>query len=750
MKKIKNWCLVALSIAMFSACSDGDDASPVTPPDEKPDTEIKGEMKSKLLSGVVRDTDGNPLSDVTVKSGLSTSTTNEAGLFSFDKVNVVSGRMVVRFSKDGYFDVVRSLTTEEAWDVVLCKKENNDISQSIAYASSKAQELKAAKMKIEMPEDGYMVDKTGKPYTGQVNAEVVYLDPNNENFAEMMPGGDLSAIRSDGSDAKLLSYGMTAVNMTDANGNKLQLKEGASATLTFPIPEGMDENLPASIPLWSFNEATGVWEEEGVATLQGDVYVGQVKHFSWVNLDYPEEQAVVEGYVKDVNGKPVKNVRLHIGQVSLKTDDRGYYRQDVVAETPFDIIVKSQNYGNYRNEYRKRVPALAKQETRRIDIELPAIHTVSGRIVNKAGGANIATLWIKFDGPMAPTFVTKNDGIFYLYAPEGYIGSATLNVLTLDGDVIEREITLGGGDVNVGDIVISSEVGDGGQVTVRLSDGTTAFMEIENPGMESFCGVIVVDDRLMVVPNEESDENRTFYLQLDGYSPSKKNYQNGLVSVTDQEKMLYSENSTDIVVNRKSDKFVFDLDGIGAYMDEASGKYDMGAKYTANRVTIDLAMIAKTFRNVQPKQVGLPAFTPVLASAAPLVMNITEGDKRVGTGGAVYYNGSFNDFKTLEAQADKSGIKKVDVDGDDEGSYRDVMYFSNNKYIMLSYYDEGTIVDEDFTPFADDDPQIMVTVLENVSSSILFSRTAQVDGTAKIQAIKKMMPFRKLHRSGKK
>ena len=120
-------------------------------------------------------------------------------------------------------------------------------------------------------------------------------------FEGMMPGGDLSAQRTDGSSTMLLSYGMTAVNLTDNNGNKLQLKEGSEATLTFPIPVSMKDNLPASIPLWSFNEKTGLWEEEGLAELKGDVYVGKVKHFSWVNLDEPSDTAwVVMGESADV------------------------------------------------------------------------------------------------------------------------------------------------------------------------------------------------------------------------------------------------------------------------------------------------------------------------------------------------------------------------------------------------------------------------------------------------------------------
>jgi hypothetical protein len=98
---------------------------------------------------------------------------------------------------------------------------------------------------------------------------------------------------------------MTKVEMKDNAGNALQLKDGKEAQLTFPIPESLKDKTPNQIPLWSFNESTGLWEEEGIATLQNGVYVGTVKHFSWVNLDWPETRVTVNIKVKTTTGKVV-------------------------------------------------------------------------------------------------------------------------------------------------------------------------------------------------------------------------------------------------------------------------------------------------------------------------------------------------------------------------------------------------------------------------------------------------------------
>ncbi|MDE7117024.1 MAG: carboxypeptidase-like regulatory domain-containing protein [Bacteroidaceae bacterium] len=733
MKRLSILCSLALSLCMFQSCKLEENEQPGVKP-SKPEQVVNGEMKNILLSGIVKDTEGNPVADVTVSTGSSVATTNASGLFSFSKVDVVEKRSVVRFTKSGYFDVVRSVEVEngDSWNVVICKKDNSEFSSKATYASSAPKDLEAAKMKVSLKQNGYVTDATGKEFFGEVNAEMVYLDPNNENFADMMPGGDLAAVRTDGSEAQLVSYGMTAVNLTDNNGNKLQLKDGQPATLSFPIPEGMTENPPSTIPLWSFNESTGLWEEEGEAILVGDVYVGQVHHFSWWNLDYPEKQGTVEGYVKDALGNPIKGITLHVGQVTTKTDSKGYYKQAVPADTDFEIVVRSADYGNYKSVHPVFVSGLDKEETRRVDITLPALCTVSGRIVNNGGGSNIASVWVSYGNQETARVVSKQDGNFAFYAPEGFAGTATLYVQTMDGDIITKEITLGNGNIYVGDIVISSATGSGGQMAVKLSDGSTATLNIVNPadnGEEG--GVVILDNRLVVMAESESETN-SFGLQIEDYDAGKTSYANASVVVTDDFQQLYSQGNTNVTVNRKSGKFVFGLNGTGYYYNQ-NGVYDTNAAFVANNVTIDLYMAMKSYRNVHPKDVGAPTFTPVLSAKAPLVAIMSEG--KMGTGAVVYYNGTKSDFQTLKAQASKSGITKVEEDEDD--GYIEIMYYSRNKLIMLEYDPYGKTVDDDFDAFGDDDSQIYVAAAENVPASAVYSAHTRSALNNQIKAARK-------------
>lgn len=745
MNKIKHLCYLALVASIFSGCTLSEEDINNSDKPVNPGTVVNGVMKNITLSGIVRDTDGNPVAGVTVSSGKSVETTNVAGLFTFSTVDVVSNRSVVRFSKPGYFDVVRSVESEveDVWEVVVCKKGNGSFNTSKDFDSSSSSILKVGGMKVELTQNGYVVDSTGKSFNGEVNADMLYLDPNNENFAEMMPGGDLAAVRTNGDEAQLVSYGMTCVNLTDNDGHKLQLKDGSPATLTFPIPEGMATNPPASIPLWSFNESTGLWEEEGEAILKDNLYIGQVKHFSWWNLDYPEEQAKIEGYVKNDQGRPVPTgTVINVGQITTRTKANGYYEQTVPADEDFEISIKSKNYGNYRNVFSLPVKALKPKEIRKIDITLPTLQYITGRIVNNAGGSNFASIYLSYGNKKSVEVVSNREGNFELLAPDGYRGDATLNVTTVDGDIVTKNIMLDGHDVDAGDIIISSQSCSGGQVVVKLNDGSIATIDLDfSQSNEYGNGVMIMDNR-MIVMNENS-ENEYFEMWIEGYESLQNSYDNVLLSLATESQRLLCENAK-VSVGKNSGKYIFDIGGIGVYyfQDEINETYiyDEQVQFSGNKIAMDLIMSAKSYRNVNPMDYGAPDFTPVLSSNAPLMYVISEG--YLGTGVQISYNGSKNDFETLKTQAGKSGIKKISEL--EESGYVEVLYYSKNKLITLEYDPYGDTIDENFDPF-EDSPKIAVMAMENVPENFgdFFGDTRSYTGKDILGAMLKRQNQRK-------
>lgn len=749
-RKIHSLTFVFMALLMmlmtFASCSkiqdllnegddDDDDSGGINPPEL-----VEGRMEDIALSGIVRDASGTPIEGVSIVSGSSAATTNTDGFFEFDQIQVVSvqkDRSVVRFSKAGYFDVVRSMDADDAegasWEVVMCKKENNDFTSIKTYSSSSDQTLQAGEMKIDMPQDGYKVDGTGLSYNGKVKSEMVYLDPNNERFSEMMPGGDLAAVRSDNSSAQLVSYGMTDLNMYAENGDKLQLKDGSKAKLTFPIPAGMGENPPASIPLWSFNEKTGLWEEEGSAALQGNVYVGEVAHFSWVNLDYPEKQGTVYGYVKDDTGKVLPGVRLSIGQLLASTVSKsdGYYSHEVPANTDFSITVKDLYYGGINQNVSVKVSALSPGERRQVDITLPHLVRVYGKVMNERGDGIRSSVWVQTDKAKTEVLQTDKDGNFNVYVPKDMKGKATVYARTYRGDEVSKDIT-----IEDKDVYVELTVGGTGGVNTNMIHIFSDVLGNEAWPIPTYTspisGVLLLDDNLILMPEEKA--NILMSIGVAQYDKEKTTYTDGVTAyVANQaEKRQFQTmqgKEMKCTVQRNGNDFVFSLEGNGVFYQEASDndadeeeteeKYDENAKLVGKMMSYPLLAAAKTLRNIKPVDAGFPSFTPQLEAKAPLALLITES-LNLGKGGVVYYNGGSNDYKTLKNAAAKLGLTNMGEDNED--GCMSVIFYSAKKKILitLDYDSQATgVTNKNTFEDADEYAPISMTILDGISEDVL-------------------------------
>lgn len=745
-RKIHSLTFVFMALLMmlmtFASCSklqdllnegddDDDDDGGINPPEL-----VEGRMEDIALSGIVRDASGTPIEGVSIVSGSSVATTNTDGFFEFDQIQVVSvqnDRSVVRFSKAGYFDVVRSMDADDdaadgaSWEVVMCRKENNDFTSIKTYSSSSDQTLQAGEMKIDMPQDGYKVDGTGAGYTGKVKSEMVYLDPNNERFSEMMPGGDLAAVRSDNSSAQLVSYGMTDLNMYAENGDKLQLKDGCKAKLTFPIPAGMGENPPASIPLWSFNEQTGLWEEEGSAALQGNVYVGEVAHFSWVNLDYPEDQGTVYGYVKDDTGKILPGVRLNIGQLltSTVTQSNGYYSHIVPANTDFSITVKDLYYGGIDQKVSVKVPALSPGEKRQVDITLPHLVRVYGKVMNERGDGIRSAVWVQTEKAKTEVLQSDVDGNFSVYVPKNMKGNATVYARTYRGDEVSKDIT-----IEDKDVYVELTVGGTGGVNTNVIHIFSDVLGNEEWPIPTYTrplsGVVLLDDAMMLIPEETA--NIFMSIKIPHYDKEKTTYTDVTAYVANQaEKRLFQTmqgREMKCTVQRNGNDFVFSLVGDGVFAKgvsidgDADGAddpvYDENAGLVGKMMNYQFLAAVKTLRNIKPVDAGFPSVTPQLEAKAPFALLVTES-LNLGKGGAVYYNGGSSDYETLKNAAAKLGLTNMGEDNEG-GSY--VLFYSAKKKLLitLEYDSEATgITDKNTFEDVDEYAPIIMTVLDGIS-----------------------------------
>jgi hypothetical protein len=117
----------------------------------------------------------------------------------------------------------------------------------------------------------------------------------------------------------LQTLGMLAVELRGTSGEDLNLAEDSTSEIKIPVDASLMNIAPATIPLWYFDEATGYWKEEGEASLQGNMYVGTVSHFSFWNVDIPAETIALCVIVTDEDGNFLNNVNVAITSSTFGT-----------------------------------------------------------------------------------------------------------------------------------------------------------------------------------------------------------------------------------------------------------------------------------------------------------------------------------------------------------------------------------------------------------------------------------------------
>ena len=147
---------------------------------------------------------------------------------------------------------------------------------------------------VELPADSF-VDANGQPVTGTIDVNITSVDVSNPAILAAFPG-NFDGIETDGSITPIISLGTTHFAFTQ-NGQPVQLANDAEAQITIPIFAGSYQNGIAvvagdTIPLWSLDETTGIWQQEGAGTVvaqaaspTGLALSATVSHFSWWNCD---------------------------------------------------------------------------------------------------------------------------------------------------------------------------------------------------------------------------------------------------------------------------------------------------------------------------------------------------------------------------------------------------------------------------------------------------------------------------------
>lgn len=410
------------------------------------------------MSGVVKDIDGNPIADVQVESNQYTVQTDDHGLFTLEHVRNTEGRYVMNFSKKGYFSVVRSGDAGSVGlvEVVLVKENIPEVSTKSSFSAPRGAKVSVGGMTVDFPKNA-LVYEDGTPYKGNVEVNVLYLDPKKQTFQSAMPGGDLVAQRSDAQEVPLVSYGMVNVVMKDTKGKKLQVNEEVKSKVTFPIPEGMAEKAPDQMPLWHFDEVKGIWMESGVAVKNGDVYEGEVAHFSWVNLDDPREFVVLKGTVKDDKGAPLSGIKVIVEQVYAYSNEDGEYSVRIPSETDVTVKVRKEDYLNYDNEFSVLVKGQPGNTSYTQDIVLPSFPSIAGKLTNTCDKNVIFPIYCRYEkegkSETTPFVLPDAKGSFSVRVPSD-ASNVVVYVRVPGSEEVVQEVAFAGEDYKIQDPII--------------------------------------------------------------------------------------------------------------------------------------------------------------------------------------------------------------------------------------------------------------------------------------------------------
>jgi len=231
---------------------------------------------SGTVQGVITDLNNSPIGNAIVTGGSATATTDASGKFNLTKVQFNSDTVVLTVTKNGFFESSKKIvSSSNAASNVKIQLITKTVLGTFAASSGGDITLPGGGSINFSP--GFVTASNGNAYTGNVSVSAHYFDPSDPNFSAYTQG-DLKAAGVNNPQGTLQSFGVVAVEMDGASGNKLQLAAGKKAIIT--LPTTLQDKAPVYVPLWYFDATKGAWKQDGIAEKQGSNYISTVSHFS--------------------------------------------------------------------------------------------------------------------------------------------------------------------------------------------------------------------------------------------------------------------------------------------------------------------------------------------------------------------------------------------------------------------------------------------------------------------------------------
>jgi len=264
------------------------------------------------VKGLVTLANGSPLAGVVVGVVGSATSAQTAADGSVTLAGVPAGvPLVLRLTQTGHAEQVVRLagmgagSTDAYFRAALTPR---NAASSLPVAENGGTATGPGGAKVVLPASA-LVRADGSAVTGAVDVAITPVDVLTQ--PEAFPG-EFDGVQPNGTQTPLASLGLMEVVLSQA-GQPLQIAPGRTATVEIPIYTG-GAAAGQAIPLWSLDEATGLWVQEGTGLVvsnagspTGLALRAAVSHFSWWNVDigYGPFTVNVRCFTLDAAGNPV-------------------------------------------------------------------------------------------------------------------------------------------------------------------------------------------------------------------------------------------------------------------------------------------------------------------------------------------------------------------------------------------------------------------------------------------------------------
>jgi len=440
MKIISHFKILFLLLIAFCIVNCGGSGSD-TSTDQPPAT-ITGS-----ISGIIQNAKTQlPVEGLNVSSNGNSVTTSATG--SYTLTNITSNdRIIVTIQGDGY--------AEQSKIVSLSKQDQRvDLNTSVLPVDSTEVFDAGLTKNLTVTDSPAMVmltasslvqaDGTTLP-SGMVTSSLTIIDPTTD--IDLMPG-DMQTDTDGGTLTQIESFGAITATFKDADGNDLNLAAGSPATIRIPVASNTP-NPPTTIPLYFYDTESGLWVEEGTATLDSTeaFYEGSVTHFSTWNADRIFERVTINGCVEDTDGNRLENIFIfskgndYSGAAFAYTDNTGN----------FSVFAKSNASVSIAGRASFRTTNTVDVQTTTSDITLENCLILQEAVIGNTSGGGTLTLTGE-DTTILGTSLVFLDAINIYSLIDGFYVIATREVNTLDSgtDPTDPDNTFSLTSLNVG------------------------------------------------------------------------------------------------------------------------------------------------------------------------------------------------------------------------------------------------------------------------------------------------------------